>query len=351
MDLRPQSGLNVIVGENAQGKTNILEAIFICALSKSRRTSKDGELIKHDCAGAYIGADIVNRTGDHSIEVKLRAGERKSIFIDKELIKRTGELMGVLNAVMFAPEDLELVKDGPAARRQFMDMELSQLRPAYYYKLQQYNFALKQRNALLKEAYNPDSGQIRIWDEQIAAYGSDIMKYRMEFIDGLSTLAMDIHRRLTGGAEILTVNYLPNVNREQLTDDYSALMDALYDALPEDTRRGFTSAGPHRDDLLLEINGMEARVYGSQGQQRTAALSLKLSELAFMREEKNDSPVLLLDDVLSELDDSRQRMLLESIGGCQTFITCTSLAGLKSAGMENLNVFLCKGGALTKGTA
>lgn len=353
LDLRPRPGLNVIVGENAQGKTNAVEAVFFCAFGRSHRTARDAELINHGMAGGYVGLDVKTRAGERRIEMKLRAGERKQVFIDRLQTQRSGELMGVLNVVMFSPEDLELVKGAPAERRRFLDMELSQLRPAYYYKLQQYNAALKQRNALLKGEPGRERPvqavreQLYVWDEQLAAAGADVMRMREEFVDSLSTLARDLHRSISGGREQLSVAYAPCVDPARYGGTArEALQEALYAAALDDIRRGFTTMGPHRDDLSVCLGDAPVRVYGSQGQQRTAALSLKLSELALLTQEKGEPPVLLLDDVLSELDEPRQRALLEAMRGCQCFLTCTSLAGLERAGMRDIPAYACANGTL-----
>ena len=318
LDLRPRPGLNVIVGENAQGKTNAVEAIFFCAFSRSHRTARDAELINQGMSGGYVGLDV-----------QTRAGERKQVFIDRLQTQRSGELMGVLNVVMFSPEDLELVKGAPAERRRFLDMELSQLRPAYYYKIQQYNAALKQRNALLKGEPGRECSQrevreqLYVWDEQLAAAGADVMRMRQEFVDSLSTLARDLHRSISGGREQLAVSYAPSVDAARYGGtEREALQEALYASALDDIRRGFTTMGPHRDDLSVCLGDAPVRVFGSQGQQRTAALSLKLAEREIFHDEFDEYPVLMLDDVLSELDAQRQAFVLNRIGGGQTLITC-----------------------------
>ena len=351
LDWKPRPGLNVIVGENAQGKTNAVEAIFFCAFGRSHRTPRDAELIRHGMAGGYVGLMLQSHAGARQIEMKLRAGERKQVFIDRLQAQRSGELMGVLNVVMFSPEDLALVKGAPAERRRFIDMELSQLRPKYYYRLQQYNAALKQRNALLRGAPGQEQGAMRAqlyaWDEQLAAAGADVMRMREEFVDMLSTIARDLHRSISGGREQLALSYAPSVDAARYGGDMrAALEEALYASALEDMRRGFTTVGPHRDDLSVHLGDAPVRVFGSQGQQRTAALSLKLSELALLARETGEPPVLLLDDVLSELDEPRQRALLEAMRGCQCFLTCTSLAGLIRAGMQDIPAYACKGGRL-----
>lgn len=347
LDFKPLPGVNVIVGDNAQGKTNAAEAVFLCAFGRSHRTAKDGELIAQGCEGGYVGAQIESLTGSHLIEIKLRDGERKKIFIDRQIVSRTGELMGVLNVVMFAPEDLCLVKAGPAERRRFLDMELSQARPAYYYRLQQYNAALRQRNALLK-SMDIRPGMLAMWDEQLATLGEAIMAERERFVDSLSTIAYDLHRGITGGKEKLAISYQPNVSMDAPQGVREALLQALTMGAQDDVRRGYTQSGPHRDDIAIRLGDTDLRAFGSQGQQRTAALSIKLSELALLTEEKGEPPVLLLDDVLSELDQSRQQLLLQSVKGCQCFLTCTSLDGLEKADMADWALWQCRAGALNR---
>jgi len=355
LDLKPAPGLNVIVGENAQGKTNAVEAVFFCAFGRSHRTPRDQELINRGMSGAYVGLEAETRAGERRIEMKLRAGERKKVFVDRLETKRSGELMGVINVVMFSPEDLELIKGAPAERRRFLDMELSQIRPAYYYRLQQYNSALKQRNALLKgepgkerpTAVRELRDQLYVWDEQLAAAGADVMRMRMDFIGRLASIAEDLHYRISGGREHLHVGYEASVDTSEYGGDIrAALEEALYASAYEDIRRGYTTVGPHRDDLSVTFGGESVRTYGSQGQQRTAALSLKLSELQLLKEEKGEAPILLLDDVLSELDEPRQRALVEAMADAQCFLTCTSLAGLERAGMKHIHAYRCENGTL-----
>ncbi|MBR0156907.1 MAG: DNA replication/repair protein RecF [Clostridia bacterium] len=347
----PQPKLNVIVGPNAAGKTNILEAICLCAIGRSFRTRRDQDLINMASSGAYVGLELESRSGRRKIEFKFRR-DGKQILIDGQQVRRIGELMGVLNTVLFSPEDLSLVKDSPEERRRFMDMELCQLRPAFFYRLQQYNAALKQRGALLRSGLEtglpPDPGMLDMWDDQLTELGGDIMLVRREFMDELSTLARDINRRITGGREELFAFYKPNVPFPDgdRGDVRTALNSALYNSRQEDIRRGFTTRGPHRDDIGILLDGHDVRTFGSQGQQRTAALSMKLSELALMRNEKGEAPVLLLDDVLSELDGDRQRELLSSAFDCQCFLTTTSLEGLEE--VPNMTVFECAGGKLAR---
>ena len=353
LSFAPGRGLNVIVGENAQGKTNAVEAIFLCAFGRSHRTPRDAELISQGMSGGYVGLDVKNLTGSRLIEIKLRAGERKQLYIDRQAAQKSGELMGILNVVMFSPEDLELVKGAPAERRRFMDMELSQLRPAYYFMIQRYNTALRERNALLRpeavKAKAPEQlrRELYVWDEQLASLGADIMKMRAEFIEKLAKIAGALHREISGRREAIFVRYAPDVDVERAGGDaQAALAEALYANALDDIRKGYTSHGPHRDDIAISLGDSAVRTFGSQGQQRTAALSLKLSELELLREDRGEPPVLLLDDVLSELDEQRQKALLEAMSDCQSFLTCTSLDGLTRAGMKEIPAYRCVAGTL-----
>ena len=328
-EFSPEAGLNLLCGANAAGKTNVLEAVFLCALGRSHRTSRDAEMIGHGLEGAYVGLELETQTGTRNIEIKLRsqpqaARDKRQIFIDRQRADKAGELMGVLNVVMFSPEDLALVKNSPAERRRFMDMELCQLKPAYYMKAAMYNAALRQRNALIKEAFaDPiDPDMLDMWNAQLARTGAEVMRERLAFMDSLSTVASDMHRRLTDGKEQLFAFYDPDVSADG--DIEYAIYDALEASREEDLRRGFTTRGPHRDDIGIKLGETDVKIYGSQGQQRTAALSLKLSELALMREVTGESPVLLLDDVLSELDESRRRALMELAFDCQCLLTSTN---------------------------
>ncbi len=341
LDMRPGDGINAIIGGNAEGKTNCVEAVFLSALGRSHRTGRDAELIMRGCAGGYVGTEISSCTGTHRIELRLREGERKRIMIDGRPAARSGELMGLLNVVMFAPEDLAIVKDGPAERRRFMDMELSQVKPGYYYSLQRYGAALKQRNALLKEPERLTPDMLEAWDEQLAELSEGIITERRALVNSLSVIAGELHRDISSGRERLELVYEPGVAGGHLE-----MLAALQRSRSEDIRRGFTTAGPHRDDIGISLDGLDLRSYGSQGQKRTAALSIKLSELSFIRELRGEPPVLILDDVLSELDGSRQQLLMESVQGCQCFLTSTSLEGLKRAGLGDMKVFRCEGGEM-----
>ncbi len=332
--IAPCPGVTVLYGNNAQGKTALVEAIILCCTGRSHRTPRDKELIRWDQAGGRVAVQAERTDGSHEIELTLNPVTRKTVKIGGRTLQRTGELMGHLNGVLFAPEDLRIVKDGPAERRRFIDMELSQIRPNYYYALQLYNRALNQRNHLLREiAVKPGlRDTLDEWDAQLARYGAEVMDRRRSFIQQVSASAERSHAEISGGAERLTAAYQPSVNSEESGAALAeTIMRALYLSRENDIRRGTSTVGPHRDDLMLLLSGMDVRVYGSQGQQRTAALSLKLAELDIMRREVGEWPVLLLDDVMSELDPTRRRQLLKRFEGVQTIVTCTDLSDLAEA--------------------
>lgn len=314
--------LNIIYGNNAQGKTNILEAIYVCATSKSHRTNAFREMIQMEFRESHINIGINKDNNDYDIDVHLNQSGKKQFAINKLPIKKLDELLGVLHVIMFSPEDLSLIKNGPKDRRRFIDIELSQLNSVYFHYLQQYHRLLKQRNALLKECQRSPSpenrDQLDIWDIQVVQYGSKVIELRHDFIKDLNEIYKKRHFDISGGQELMDLKYDKNVS----LDDYQ---DKLKKAQDKDIRFGSTSVGPHRDDLLFDLNGVDLRKYGSQGQQRTAALSLKLSEIDLVIDRKDEKPVLLLDDVLSELDANRQLYLMENLDGIQTFITCTGV--------------------------
>ena len=339
LSLRPDAGLCVLTGENAAGKTNVLEALFLCSLGRSHRTVRDSEMVRSGESAASVAVDMDTRGGPRRVECKLFSNDRKRMFIDGAPLARSGELLGCLNVVMFAPEDLALIKDGPGERRRFLDMAISQLRPSYYYTLQQYNAALKQRNALLKEPEGLDYDALECWDEQLSVLGAAIVLARAELVERMGMIAAEQHETLSDGTETLIAAYEPNVAPDEQAGLAKTLRLALADSAERDVYRGSTSVGPHRDDLKLVINGSDVRVYGSQGQQRTSVLSLKLAQLEILRAEKEDSPVLLLDDVFSELDRNRQRMLLIAAQDCQTFLTCTHIEEVAAAGVEQMQVY------------
>ena len=313
-------GTNILYGDNAQGKTNILEAIYVSATTKSHKGSKDKEIINFDKEEAHIRTYLEKENVETRVDMHLRKNKSKGIAIDGQKIKKAADLMGLLNVVFFSPEDLSIIKDGPAERRRFADMELCQLDSFYLYNLNHYNKIIGQRNKLLKDMYfQPELKEtLNIWDSQLVSFGSKIIERREQFVKQLGDIIFDIHKKLSGGKEELVIAYEPDVSIE----DFEKQMKYNQD---KDIRLKQTTTGPHRDDFSFVVNGVDIRKYGSQGQQRTAALSLKLSEIELVKKISKDTPVLLLDDVLSELDSNRQNYLLNSIGNIQTIITCTGL--------------------------
>lgn len=313
-------GTNILYGDNAQGKTNILEAIYVSATTKSHKGSKDKEIINFNKEEAHIRTYLEKENVETRVDMHLRKNKSKGIAIDGQKIKKAADLMGLLNVVFFSPEDLSIIKDGPAERRRFADMELCQLDSFYLYNLNHYNKIIGQRNKLLKDMYfQPELKEtLNIWDSQLVSFGSKIIERREQFVKQLGDIIFDIHKKLSGGKEELVIAYEPDVSIE----DFERQMKYNQD---KDIRLKQTTTGPHRDDFSFVVNGVDIRKYGSQGQQRTAALSLKLSEIELVKKISKDTPVLLLDDVLSELDSNRQNYLLNSIGNIQTIITCTGL--------------------------
>ena len=333
-EIIPCPGVTVLYGNNAQGKTALVESVILCCTGRSHRTPRDKELIRWEQPFGKVHVEVDRNDGPHEIELSLSPLARKTVKIGGRTLQRTGELMGHLNGVLFAPEDLRIVKDGPAERRRFIDMELSQIRPGYYYALQLYARALNQRNCLLREIPAKPSLRDTLdeWDMQLARYGADIMERRRNFISLISESAEESHREISGGAERLTAAYQPAIaSDEEGAALQETILRALKMARDNDIRRGTSTVGPHRDDLTLLLSGMDVRVYGSQGQQRTAALSLKLAELDIMHREIGEWPVLLLDDVMSELDPGRRRHLLKRFEGVQTIVTCTDMSDLAEA--------------------
>ena len=341
--LAPCGGVNVLLGDNGQGKTNVLEALYLCCTGRSHRTRQDRELIRWGADFASVKVQTERRDGSHDVEIILPALGRRKLKIAGQEASRSGELMGHVTGVLFSPEDLRTVKDGPAERRRFVDMALSQIRPAYYYALQRYARALKQRNEALKTvAVKPGLlSTLDAWDEQLAAAGAELVRHRREYIARLSERAGETHREISDGKEQLEIRYAPSVAEG---DELQANMDALFAAREGDLRRLTTSVGAHRDDVLLLIGGRDVRAFGSQGQQRTAALAMRLSELDVMRETMGEWPMLMLDDVMSELDPSRRRQLVSHLKGIQTFITCTDPDDL--AGAEVGRMWRVSGGEL-----
>lgn len=320
LDIAFDEGTNILYGDNAQGKTNILEAAYMSGTTKSHKGSRDKEMIRFEENEAHIRTVVEKNEKQFQIDMHLRRNGAKGVAINKIPIKKASELFGILNIVFFSPEDLNIIKNGPAERRRFIDLELCQLDKLYLSDLSSYNKVLNQRNHLLKDiAYRPDLlDTLSVWDTQLIEYGRRIIDKRKTFVDELNQIIQQIHSNISGGRENLILKYEPNIDDIFFEDELSR-------AKNKDLKLCQTTVGPHRDDMLFSIDGVDIRKYGSQGQQRTSALSLKLSEIDLVRKSIHNTPVLLLDDVLSELDSNRQNYLLNSITDIQTIITCTGL--------------------------
>lgn len=320
LEISFDEGTNILFGDNAQGKTNILEAAYMSGTTKSHKGSRDREMIRFGEEEAHLKTVVVRGGREYQIDMHLKKNRAKGIAIDKIPIKKASELFGILNIVFFSPEDLNIIKNGPAERRRFLDSELCQLDRIYLADLTNYNKILAQRNKLLKDMiYRPSlSDTLPVWDMQLIETGKKIIRRRKQFVDELREIVSDIHYRISGWKEELFLKYEPNIDDIFFEDELSRVKE-------KDKKLCQTSVGPHRDDLLFSIGDVDIRKYGSQGQQRTSALSLKLSEIELVRKSISDTPVLLLDDVLSELDSSRQNYLLNNISDTQTIITCTGL--------------------------
>lgn len=313
-------GTNILYGNNAQGKTNILEALYVCCTTKSHRSSKDKEMIRFHEEESHIKLTVRKRDVPYRIDMHLKKNKAKGVAINGIPIRKVSELFGIVNVVFFSPEDLNLIKNGPAERRKFIDLELCQLNKLYVHALVSYNRTLMQRNKLLKDLpFHPEYEEtLDVWDMQLVQYGNEVIRYRMEFVDQLNEMLRDIHFKLSGAKEELCMVYDPNV----LLDHFQT---ELKKSRAQDMKQRTTLVGPHRDDIGFFLGDIDIRKFGSQGQQRTAALSLKLAEIELVKKLVNDYPILLLDDVLSELDGDRQNHLLSAIDHIQTMITCTGL--------------------------
>lgn len=313
-------GTNILCGDNAQGKTNILESVYVCCTTKSHRSSKDRELIRFGEDESHIKLQVKKDGVPYRIDMHLKKNKPKGVAVNGIPIRRASELFGIVNVVFFSPEDLNIIKNGPAERRRFIDLELCQLNKLYVHSLVQYNRVVTQRNKLLKElSFHPEyEPTLDVWDAQMVQYGREVMEYRREFIEELNGIIGSIHRQLSGEKEELRIDYETNSAPEEFERE-------LMQGRAQDIRQKTSLTGPHRDDISFLINGIDIRKFGSQGQQRTTALSLKLAEIEIVKKLVRDYPILLLDDVLSELDSSRQNQLLAGIGHIQTVITCTGL--------------------------
>lgn len=336
------SGTNILYGDNAQGKTNILEAAYLCSTTKSHRGSKDREMIRFGEDEAHIRMQVFRNGITHKLDMHLKKNRSKGIAIDGVPIRKASELFGILNIVFFSPEDLNIIKNGPSERRRFLDSEICQLSRLYLIQLMNYNKIIAQRNKLLKEiSFSANlTDTLEVWDLQLVRYGKSVIRERMHFVERLNGILKDIHSSLTGGKEEIQIVYEPNVSEEMFEEELARNRE-------RDLHFRQSCIGPHRDDFRVSVNGIDIRRFGSQGQQRTAALSLKLAEIRLVEQEVKDTPVLMLDDVLSELDSSRQNYLLQSIHNIQTLITCTGLDDFISNRFRINRVFQVSDGTVT----
>ena len=341
MDFSP--GTNILYGDNAQGKTNILEAVYVCGTTKSHRGSKDREMIHFKEDESHIKLKVRKSGVPYRIDMHLKRNRAKGIAINGIPIKKASELFGIVNIVFFSPEDLDIIKRSPSERRRFLDLELCQLDKLYVHSLIQYNKVLLQRNKLLKElTFRPEYQEtLDVWDVQLIHYGRELIKCRKKFVEQLNHMVRDTHSQLSGGREELLLEYEPNVEEDQFEQKLGATREL-------DRKLKTTSTGPHRDDIRFLIDTVDIRKYGSQGQQRTAALSLKLSAIELVRQIVKDYPILLLDDVLSELDGGRQQQLLAGIRHIQTMITCTGLEDFVNNRFPIDQVYKVIGGRVTE---
>lgn len=331
--------VNIFLGNNAQGKTNLLEGIYLNAMARSFKTIHDKELIRFGREFCKIKtiADIDDE--EHITEIVINRQGKKAINLNGVKIQKTSDLLERIFIIIFSPEDLKIVKDEPEKRRRFIDRELCQIRPGYYSDLNHYKRVLKQRNTYLKEEII-DPSVLDIWDHELASYGSRIIEARKKFIEKIDVISRQIHDRISGGSENIKLKYEYNVEPQ---DDAGKTAEYFYhllqDGRNEDIKNRTTGKGPHKDDLKISADDIDLRKFGSQGQQRTAALSLKLSEIKLIEEDMGEKPILLLDDVLSELDNDRQTYLINSLGGNQLFITTTDISGKVARSLPEGKVF------------
>lgn len=316
-EIKLEKNTNLFYGDNAQGKTNILEAVFLCAIGKSFRAKKEKELINLEKQNASV--EIEYEKIDRKGKIKIEINDKKYIYINGIKQNKMSELLGNINIVMFSPDDIEVLKNGPAARRKFLNIMISQLRPKYIYALNLYNKTLEQRNNYLKQIKNEKSYPhlMEIWDEKLAEYSQNVNNYREEFVRKIKNKIQVIHNQITDGKEELKIKYISECSNKE------KYIKELKNNFSLDVNKGYTTKGIHRDDFFVYINGKQVNIYGSQGQNRTAILSLKLAELEVIHDEIGEYPILLLDDFMSELDQKRRNNLIKNIKDIQILITCT----------------------------
>ena len=321
-----EKNINIFYGQNAQGKTNIIESIFLCSLGKSFRAKKDNEMIKLNEENAIV--EVEYEKSDRDGKIKIEIGNKKNIYLNGIKIKKLSELLGNLNIVIFTPDDINILKGGPQNRRRFLDIMISQLRPNYMHILSLYLKTIEQRNKYLRQTKeeHKDENLLEIWDEKLAEYALKIYEYRKEFIEKIIKKINIIHNNITNGEEQIELEYITEC------DSKEKYLKLLKERRKLDIIKGFTTKGVHRDDFMIYINKKDIKIFGSQGQNRTAMLSLKLAELQVIYDEIGEYPILLLDDFMSELDRTRRENFLENIKGTQVIIT-----GTEKLDIENLD--------------
>lgn len=337
-EIFPGRGVNLFIGDNAQGKTNLLESVRLASVGRSNRTTRWQDLIRWGAKCASVNVRVRAEAGADEVTVKL--GQTKEVLVNGYPITRMGELMGIVKTVLFTPDELRIVKEGPGERRRFADIALCQLSRGYFYTLTRYNRILSQRNRLLKG--EPTDAELLVWDMQLAREGAKITRTRRIFAERIAAIAKDVHGDISGGEE-LTVGY-EGADGVDTAEIEKELLNALEKSRARDRQFSVTHVGPQRDDLSIRSDGVDLRSFGSQGQQRSAALSLKLAEMELLKSESGEYPVLLLDDVLSELDEKRQSKLIERIKAYQTIVTCTHLPDDVRMRMGGVTEFEVRGG-------
>ncbi len=324
-------GVNLIYGKNAQGKTNLLEALWLFTAAKSFRTAQDAEMIRFGADAACVKTEYTAFGREQSAEITISAGKRKLLKLGGVPLEKTSELLGQFPAVIFSPDELHIITGAPEVRRRFMDSAISAARPAYYGALRTYLRVWKQKNALLKNA--PEKSALSVWNEQMASAGARVMQYRKEFFERLAPRALVMHQMVAGKEEILTVQYAPGVPlKESVEAQQEALFAALEKKQDAEIYQGLSLVGPHRDEMKFMIGGKDARSFASQGQMRTAAVSLKVAQGLLLEEETGEKPVVLLDDILGELDAERREFLLFNMEKRQVILTCTEKEAVKIQG-------------------
>ncbi len=347
IELEFDPNVNIILGENAQGKTNLIESIYISSMGKSFRTSKDKETIKFDADMCCITTFFNKYDEDRSVEIAINKAGKKAIKVDGVAVKRLSNLMENILTVIFSPEDLKIIKEDPAKRRNFIDREMCQLKISYYNNLSSYKKVLMQRNTYLKES-NIDRQMLDVFNMQLANHGAKIIKERVEFVKKLNNISKKLHKEITNGKENIDIKYISNIPVEEDVNLIEQnFLNALKKSESQDMIHRNTSRGPHKDDLKVMINNIDAKKFGSQGQQRTAALALKLAEINLITEEKEETPILLLDDVMSELDSERQKYLVNSLKDVQIFLTTTELVEEVRSNLPNGKIINVKKGEIS----